>query len=77
MKITAKNLILYIGIFITISLIALAIILKITVREQTWQQLAQFNTNYFILLTIAIILRWIFDGLSLLALTKTNAMKIY
>ncbi len=72
MKITAKNLILYIGIFITISLIALAIILKITVREQTWQQLAQFNTNYLILLAIAIILRWIFDGLSLLALTNSN-----
>ena len=55
MKITSKSLILYIGIFITISLIALAIILKTTVREQTWQQLAQFNTNYLILLAIAII----------------------
>ena len=72
MKITEKSLILYIGIFITISLIALAIILKITVREQTWQQLAQFNTNYLILLAIAIILRWIFDGLSLLSLINGN-----
>lgn len=72
MKITSKSLITYTGIFITISLIALAIILKITVREQTWQQLAQFNTNYLILLAIAIILRWIFDGLSLLALTNSN-----
>ena len=73
MKISSKSLIIYIVAFVVISIITLAVILRLTVCEQTWQQLAQFNTNYLILLAIAIILRWIFDGLSLLSLINGNA----
>ncbi|MDW7679141.1 MAG: lysylphosphatidylglycerol synthase transmembrane domain-containing protein [bacterium] len=72
MKITSKSLFLYIGIFSAISIIALTVILKLTASEQTWQQLFRFNFIYLVFLAISIILRWIFDGLSLTSLVNGN-----
>ena len=62
----------YWGLFILVSLIALGVIVGVTVTKETWMRLNQFSLNYLLIMVISVVLRWLFDGLSLRALIHGN-----
>lgn len=72
MKITSNRLRKYLAIFVIISLVTLAIIVGFTVNEETWLRLRQFRLGYLLIIGISIVLRWLFDGMSLRALVNGN-----